>query len=279
LTKRDYYEVLEVERNATLDEIKKAYRRKAMQHHPDKNPGNQEAEDKFKEAAEAYSVLGNSDKKSQYDRFGHAGVSGSGFNFDSGFDSTIFSGLEDIIEGFFGFSDLFGRTSRRSRSRAQRGKDLQYELKITFMESAFGTKTTLKIPVLETCGKCEGSGAAPGTGPTSCPSCNGSGQVHYSQGFFTIARTCSRCNGNGRIIENPCPDCHGRGRKRKERSIEVKIPAGMSSGTRLRLQGEGEAGLYGGPGGDLYILIFVEEHPMFQRDGNDLFLDLPRQLP
>jgi molecular chaperone DnaJ len=275
LTKRDYYEVLEVNRTASAEEIKRAYRKKAVQFHPDKNPDDSSAEEKFKEAAEAYSILSNPEKRAQYDRFGHAGVSGAGFNFERGFDPSVFGGFEDIFESFFGFGDIFGRGSQRGRSRAQRGNDLQYEMKITFLESAFGTKSKLKIPILETCEKCEGSGAAPGTQPVTCPGCQGSGQVRYAQGFFTIARTCARCGGNGRVIEKPCPDCQGRGRLRREKTIEVKIPAGVTSGTRLRLQGEGEAGLRGGPSGDLYILVFVEEDPLLQRDGNDILMELP----
>lgn len=275
MTKRDYYEVLEVTRTATAEEIKRAYRKKAVQYHPDKNPDNNDAEEKFKEAAEAYSILGNPEKRAQYDRFGHAGVSGAGFNFERGFDPSVFSGFEDIFESFFGFGDIFGRGSQRTRSQAQRGNDLQYEMQITFLESAFGTKSKLKIPVLETCEKCGGSGAEPGTQPTACPNCRGTGQVRYSQGFFTIARACARCGGNGRIIDKPCSDCQGRGRMRREKTIEVRIPAGVTSGTRLRLQGEGEAGLRGGPAGDLYILVFVEQHPLLQRDGNDILLEVP----
>lgn len=277
MTKRDYYEVLEVTRTSTVEEIKKAYRRKALQYHPDKNPDNKEAEEKFKEAAEAYSVLSNPDKRAQYDRFGHAGVSGQ--SFDSGFDSAIFSDFADIFEGLFGFGDLFGRSSQRGRTRAQRGQDLQYELKISFMESAFGTTSKIRIPIMETCATCSGSGAAPGTTPVTCPTCNGRGQVRYSQGFFTIARTCNHCNGTGRIIQNPCKDCHGHGRIRQERSIEVTIPGGVSTGTRLRLQGKGEAGIHNGPPGDLYILIFVEDHPFFQREGSDLHLHVPISFP
>lgn len=273
MTKRDYYEILEVSRDANLDDIKRAYRKMALRYHPDKNPDNPEAEEKFKEAAEAYSVLSNSDKRANYDRFGHAGVSGT--PFDAGFDSAIFSDFSDILGGLFGFGDLFGRSGARGRTRAQRGNDLQYELKISFMETAFGTSTKIKIPILETCPACSGSGAAAGTGPTTCPTCGGRGQQLYSQGFFTISRTCSHCNGSGRIIRNPCSDCHGRGRVRREKTIEVKIPAGVSSGTRLRLQGEGEAGLQGGLPGDLYILIYADEHPFFQRDGLDLYLEYP----
>jgi len=272
LSKRDYYEVLEISKTASLDEIKKAYRRMAMKYHPDKNPDNKEAEDKFKEAAEAYAVLSNPDKRAQYDRYGHAGLSGS--SFETGFDSAVFSDFSDIFDNLFGFGDIFGRTSNRARSRAQRGNDLQYELKISFLESAFGTVSKLKLPILETCQECNGTGAAAGTGPVTCPTCSGRGQVRYSQGFFTIARPCSQCNGSGKVIRTPCQECQGRGRLRKEKTIEVKIPGGVSSGTRLRLQGEGEAGVAGGPAGDLYILVYVEDHPFFQRDGVDLHLDL-----
>lgn len=273
LTKRDYYEILGVAKNAGLDDIKKAYRKMAIQYHPDKNPGNPEAEEKFKEAAEAYSVLSNPEKRAQYDRFGHAGLSGS--SFESGFDQAIFTDFADIFEGFFGFGDLFGRSSRQGRARAERGNDLQYELKISFLESAFGVSSRIKIPLMDTCPVCTGSGAAAGSAPVTCPTCNGRGQVRFSQGFFTVARTCSQCNGGGRIVRNPCEECQGRGRVRKEKSIEVKIPAGVSSGTRLRLQAEGEAGRLGGPPGDLYILVYVEEHPVFRRDGSDIYLEIP----
>lgn len=272
MAKRDYYEVLEVDRSASLDEIKKAYRKMALKHHPDKNPDDPAAEEKFKEAAEAYSVLSNAEKRAQYDRFGHAGVSGS--PFEGGFD-TVFADFADIFDGLFGFGDLFGRGGSRGRSRAHRGNDLQYELKITFLESAFGTATKIKIPVLETCADCGGSGAAPGTSPTVCTTCEGRGQMRYTQGFFTIARPCTHCGGTGRVIRTPCAACHGQGRVRREKTIEVKIPGGVTSGTRLRLQGEGEAGSAGGPPGDLYILVFAEDHPLFHREGSDLYLEIP----
>lgn len=272
MAKRDYYEVLEVDRSASLDEIKKAYRKMALKHHPDKNPNDPAAEEKFKEAAEAYSILSNAEKRTQYDRFGHAGVSGSAF--EGGFD-TVFADFADIFEGLFGFGDLLGRGGSRGRSRAHRGNDLQYELKITFLESAFGTATKIKIPVLESCADCGGSGAASGTSPTTCTTCDGRGQVRYTQGFFTIARPCTHCGGTGRVIRTPCAACHGQGRVRREKTIEVKIPGGVTSGTRLRLQGEGEAGSAGGPPGDLYILVFAEDHPLFHREGSDLYLEIP----
>lgn len=276
MSKRDYYEVLGVPKGAPVDEIKKAYRQMALKYHPDKNPGDKAAEEMFKEAAEAYSVLGNPDKRAQYDRFGHAGVSGGGFN--GNFDPSMFGDFSDIFESVFGLGDLFGRGSSRGRTRAQRGNDLQYEIKISFLDSAFGTETKLRIPVMETCAECGGSGAAKGSGPVTCPTCNGGGQVRYQQGFFTIARTCSHCNGAGKIIRNPCPECHGKTRVRKEKTIEAKIPAGISTGTRLRLQGQGEAGVHGGPPGDLYILVYVEEHAFFNREGSDLLLELPVSL-
>jgi len=272
LAKRDYYEVLEVDRSASLDEIKKAYRQMALKHHPDKNPNDPAAEEKFKEAAEAYSVLSNAEKRAQYDRFGHAGVTGSAF--EGGFD-TVFADFADIFDGLFGFGDLLGRGGTRGRNRAHRGNDLQYELKISFLESAFGTATKIKIPVLESCADCGGSGAAPGTSPTACTTCNGRGQVRYTQGFFTIARPCTHCGGTGRVIQTLCAACHGQGRVRREKTIEVKIPGGVTSGTRLRLQGEGEAGSAGGPPGDLYILVFAEDHPLLHREGSDLYLEIP----
>lgn len=278
LAKRDYYEILGVERTAALDEIKKAYRKLALQYHPDKNPDNPEAERRFKEAAEAYSVLSNTDKRAQYDRFGHAGMGGSGFNFESGFDQAVFADFQDIFEGLFGFGDLFGRGGRRSGTRAQRGKDLQYDMKISFLESAFGVSTRIRLPVLDQCGACSGSGCAPGTSPVTCTTCNGHGQIRFSQGFFTVARPCGTCGGRGRTIHSPCPECHGKGRVRRDKTKEVRIPAGVSSGTRLRLQGEGEAGAENGPPGDLYIVIYVEEHPLFGREGPHVTLQVPLSL-
>jgi molecular chaperone DnaJ len=267
--KRDYYEVLGVGRDATEQEIKSAYRKLAIKYHPDKNPGSKEAEEKFKEAAEAYSVLSDSEKRARYDHFGHSGMQG-GF---SGFDPAIFSDFGDILGDFFGLGDLFGG-SRRRRG-AERGADLRYDLKISFRDAAFGLKTKIKIPRYETCSACGGSGAAKGKGPVTCPTCQGLGQVRYQQGFFSISRTCHQCNGEGRIIRDPCETCQGRGRARKERVLEIKIPAGVDNGSRLRIQGEGEAGGRGGPPGDLYVVIYVEEHPFFQRQGNNIYCQIP----
>ncbi len=267
--KRDYYVVLGISREATEQEIKSAYRKLAIKYHPDKNPGSKEAEEKFKEAAEAYSVLSDSEKRARYDRFGHAGMQG-GF---SGFDPAIFSDFGDILGDFFGFGDLFGMGRRRGGP--ERGADLRYDLKISFRDAAQGLKSKIKIPRYEHCSTCGGSGAEKGKGPVTCPACHGMGQVRYQQGFFSISRTCGQCNGEGRVIRDPCPTCHGRGRLRKEKVLEIKIPAGVDNGSRLRIQGEGEAGEHGGPAGDLYVVIYVEEHPFFQRQGNNIYCQIP----
>ncbi len=274
MSKRDYYEILGITRSATDVEIKSAYRKLAMKFHPDRNPGNQVAEEKFKEAAEAYAILADSEKRSLYDRFGHAGVSASAAG--GGFDPTVFSGFEDILGGLgdiFGFGDLFG--GGRRRGGPQRGADLRYDLEITFEESARGAETTIQIPRQETCETCHGSGAAQGSSPTQCPQCRGQGQVRFQQGFFTVARTCPQCHGAGRIITNPCKTCRGAGRVTKERKLTVKIPPGIATGQQLRLQGEGESGAAGGPTGHLYVVVHVHEHEFFRRDGNNLFCEIP----
>ena len=279
MTKRDYYDVLGVQRNAEEQEIKSAYRKLALNHHPDRNPGDTTAEEKFKEAAEAYAVLADGNKRSLYDRFGHAGVSGAAGG-GAGFDPTVFAGFEDTLGGLgdlFGVGDLFG--GGRRRSGTQRGADLRYDLEISFEESAFGTETTLQTPREEPCDRCSGSGAAPGTSPITCPQCRGRGQLRYQQGFFTVARTCGQCRGAGRVIAKPCPSCRGIGRASRERKLTVKIPAGISDGQRLRLYGEGEHGLGGGPTGDLYVFVHVSEHPFFRRDGDDLFCEVPVTYP
>jgi molecular chaperone DnaJ len=274
VSKRDYYEILGVTRTATEVEIKSAYRKLAMRHHPDRNPGDKVAEEKFKEAAEAYAILADGEKRSLYDRFGHAGVSsaaGAG-----GFDPSVFSGFEDILGGLgdiFGFGDLFG--GGRRRGGPQRGADLRYDLEIAFEESAAGTETTIQIPRQETCETCHGSAAAPGSSPSQCPQCRGQGQVRFQQGFFTVARTCPQCRGAGKIVTNPCKTCHGAGRVTKERKITVKIPAGIATGQQLRLQGEGESGSAGGPPGHLYVVVHVHDHEFFRRDGNNLFCEVP----
>ena len=273
MSKRDYYEVLGVPRTASDQEIKSAYRKLALKHHPDRNPGDKVAEDRFKEAAEAYAVLADTDKRHIYDRFGHPGLGGAA---TGGFDPTVFTGFEDILGGLgdiFGIGEMFG--GQRRRGGPQRGADLRYDLEISFDESARGVETTIQIPRQEACETCNGSGAAPGSKPTTCPQCQGRGQLRYQQGFFTVARTCGQCRGTGSIISSPCTTCRGSGRVQQTRKLTVKIPAGIASGQRLRLSGEGEAGAGGGPAGDLYVVVHVQEHPFFHRDGNDLFCEIP----
>lgn len=273
MSKRDYYEVLGLNNTATDQEIKSAYRRLAMRYHPDKNPNDSSAEEKFKEAAEAYSVLADPEQRRRYDRFGHAGVSsGAG----PGWGAPGFGGIEDILGDLFGFGDVFGggRSGSR-RSAAQRGADLRYDLEITLEEAAQGMTPQLRIPRLETCEPCNGAGTAPGTQPESCATCGGTGQVRYQQGFFSVARTCHGCRGAGRIIKSPCNECRGTGRIEREKQMEVKIPAGVETGSRLRVQGEGEAGTYGGPPGDLYVVIHVAEHEQFERQGSNLYSSVP----
>jgi len=277
VSKRDYYEVLGVVRTATEVEIKSAYRKLALKYHPDRNPGDKAAEEKFKEAAEAYAVLADTDKRHMYDRFGHAGLGGAA---TGGFDPTVFTGFEDILGGLgdiFGIGEMFG--GQRRRGGPQRGADLRYDLEISFDESAKGVETTIQIPRNETCETCHGSGAAPGSKPQTCPQCQGRGQLRYQQGFFTVARTCGQCRGSGSIISSPCTTCRGSGRVQQQRKLTVKIPAGIASGQRLRLSGEGESGAGGGPAGDLYVVVHVQEHPFFHRDGNDLFCEIPLNYP
>ncbi len=271
MSKRDYYEVLGVAREATTEEIKKAYRRMAIQHHPDRNPGDKQAEETFKEAAEAYSVLSDSEKRARYDRFGHAGVGSPGAG---GFNPADFSDFADILGDFFGFGDFFGG-GRGRQSRMRRGADLRYNLKISFEEAVKGIATKIKIPKLETCMTCEGTGANPATGPVTCNSCSGQGQVRFQQGFFTISKACPQCGGRGQIIRDPCTACRGNGQLQKEKNLELRIPGGVDNGSRLRVAGEGEAGANGGPPGDLYVVLAVEPHPFFERHGNDLHCSLP----
>jgi molecular chaperone DnaJ len=273
VSKRDYYEILGVGRTATDVELKSAYRKLAMKYHPDRNPGDDAAEETFKEGAEAYAVLADTDKRSLYDRFGHQGVNAAG---GGGFDPTVFSGFEDILGGLgdiFGFGDLFG--GGRRRGGPQRGADLRYDLEITFEEAARGAETAVQIPRQENCETCHGSGAAPGSSPTVCQQCRGQGQVRFQQGFFTVARTCPQCRGAGKVITKPCQACRGAGRVAHERKITVKIPAGIATGQQLRLQGEGEAGFAGGPAGHLFVVVHVQEHEFFRRDGMNLFCEIP----
>jgi molecular chaperone DnaJ len=274
VSKRDYYAVLGVARSASDQEIKSSYRKLALKFHPDRNPGDKTAEEQFKECAEAYAVLADPDKRARYDRFGHAAVTGTGGG--AGFDPTIFAEFDDIfgsLGDIFGFGGMFG--GGRRRGGAQRGADLRYDLEISFEHSATGTETTIQIPRHETCTGCSGSGAAPGSSPTSCPQCRGTGQLRYQQGFFTVARTCGQCRGSGRVITKPCATCQGHGTVEQLRKLTVKIPAGIATGQRLRLTSEGESGTHGGPPGDLYVVIQVADHPFFQRDGNDLACEIP----
>ena len=277
MNKRDYYEVLSVSRTATEQEIKSAYRKLALKNHPDRNPNDKAAEERFKEAAEAYAVLADTDKRHMYDRFGHAGLGGAA---TGGFDPTVFTGFEDILGGLgdiFGLGDMLG--GGRRRTGPQRGPDLRYDLEISFDESAKGVQTTIQIPRNETCDTCKGSGAAAGSKPTTCPQCNGRGQLRYQQGFFTVARTCGQCRGTGTIVASPCQTCHGAGLVQKQRKLTVTIPPGIASGQRLRLAGEGEAGSAAGPSGDLYVVVHVQEHSFFHRDGNDLFCEISLNYP
>lgn len=267
MAKRDYYEVLGVSKTAGDAEIKKAYRALAVQYHPDKNPDDPAAEEKFKEAAEAYAVLSDADKRASYDRFGHqAGAHGAGF--DPGF-----SNIEDIFD-MFGFGDMFGQRQTR-RTTVQRGSDLRYDLEISLEEAATGKDEKLRIPRLEKCDECSGSGAEKGTTAETCISCAGSGQTRYQQGFFSVMRTCPNCSGQGRIIKTPCKICRGQGRVEKEKTIEIKIPAGVETGSRLRVSGEGEGGVNGGPAGDLFVVLHVAEHERFERQGANLYSAVP----
>ncbi|HEV7903212.1 MAG TPA: molecular chaperone DnaJ [Pyrinomonadaceae bacterium] len=279
MSKKDYYELLGVGRNATEQELKSAYKRLAIRYHPDKNPGDAEAEEMFKEVAEAYSVLSNGEQRARYDRFGHAGVSSSAAGAGANWGAQGFGGIEDILGDLFGFGDVFGGRAGAGgggrRSSAQRGADLRYDLEITLEEAAEGMTAQLRIPRLETCDTCTGTGAKSGTQPETCSTCSGAGQVRYQQGFFSVARTCSACRGTGRIIKNPCETCRGAGRVERERQMEVKVPAGVETGSRLRITGEGEGGASGGGAGDLYVVIHVKEHEQFERQGSNLYAAVP----
>jgi molecular chaperone DnaJ len=272
MSKRDYYEVLGVAKNASDEDIKKAYRKLAMKHHPDRNPDDKGAEEKFKEAKLAYEILSDSDKRAAYDQFGHAGIdqqAGMGGGYGGG------SGFSDAFSDIFG--DIFGGGGGGGgrRDRVYRGADLRYNLEIGLEEAARGTETKIRIPTLEECGVCHGSGAKPGTQPSTCTTCGGHGQVRIQQGFFSVQQTCPRCGGTGKMVADPCTSCHGEGRVKKHKTLSVKIPAGVDSGDRIRLGGEGEAGVNGGPSGDLYVVIHLKEHPVFKRDGNDLHCEMP----
>ncbi|MBI5375638.1 MAG: molecular chaperone DnaJ [Candidatus Schekmanbacteria bacterium] len=274
MVKNDYYQILGVKKEASQEEIKKTYRKLAMQYHPDRNPENKEAEEKFKEAAEAYEVLNDPEKRRTYDMYGHEGLKGAGFQ---GFSDAgdIFSNLGDIFGDFFGFS----ASGSRSRTGPQRGSDLRYDIQISLHEAAFGLEKEIEIERAETCHTCDGTGAKPGTKPARCPTCNGRGQVSRSQGFFSISTTCPHCRGQGVIIQNPCQKCSGRGKVEDKKKLSVKIPAGVDTGSKLRLRGEGEAGERGGPAGDLYVVIFVQEDELFKRYENDLYCRVGISFP
>jgi molecular chaperone DnaJ len=276
-TKRDYYEILGVSKTATVAEIKRAYRKVAMKYHPDRNPGDKEAEEKFKEASEAYEVLGNEDKRAKYDQFGHqAFAPGGGFGngFGGGFHDAA-DIFEQVFGGGFNINDLFGGGGRRSRGGPSRGGDLRYDLDVDFEEAALGSQRTLTLPIAETCSRCNGSGAEPGTSKTTCPTCQGRGQVITSGGFIQFSQTCPTCNGSGQRLESPCRECRGAGSVKKRQKIKLKIPAGVESGSRQRLPGKGEAGTNGGPPGDLYIVFHVRDHEFFKRDGLNIYCEVP----
>jgi molecular chaperone DnaJ len=269
-SKRDYYEILEVSRDVSESDLKSAYRRLALKYHPDRNPGDRPAEEKFKEAAEAYEVLRDSRKRKVYDQYGHQGLEGNGFSGFGGFED-IFSSFGDIFEDFFGF----GGQKRSKRSRVQRGNDLRYDVTLTFMEAAFGAETEIELDKRATCTCCEGSRCKPGTYPETCTQCGGRGQVTRTQGFFSVSTTCPSCNGQGQTIPFPCPDCSGSGHTIVNKKVMLKIPAGVDSGSRLRLTGEGEAGSFGGQPGDLYIFIHVKPHEFFERNDTDVICRIP----
>jgi molecular chaperone DnaJ len=268
VSQRDYYEVLGVARDCSEQDLKSAYRKLALKYHPDRNPGDKAAEDAFKEAAQAYSVLYDTDKRARYDRFGHAGVTGPGAAGGPGFNPDIFSDFSDILGDFFGF----GGGGRRGGPA--RGADLRFDLEISFEESYAGTETTIQIPREEACETCGGNGAAPGSSPETCPQCKGRGQLRYQQGFLVVARPCGQCRGTGQIISKPCPSCRGLGRTTRERRVTVKIPAGIGDSQRLRLYGEGEHGAAGGPTGDLYVVVHVRPHQFLHREEDDLYAEV-----
>ncbi|RJQ14686.1 MAG: molecular chaperone DnaJ [Nitrospiraceae bacterium] len=268
---KDYYQILGVDRNASEDDLKKAYRKLALKHHPDRNPGDKASEETFKEINEAYACLSDAGKRSNYDRFGTAEGAGAGFDFGAGgFSSTNFG---DIFGDVFG--DIFGEFSGRRRTRPTKGEDLRYDLDISLHEAVSGTEKEITIPKWENCSGCGGTGSQPGKGPVACQHCRGTGQVRIQQGFFTISKTCGKCGGHGKIITDPCAECRGQGKVRKDRTLSLKIPAGVDTGIRLKVTGEGEPGTYGGPHGDLYVVMNVAPHPFFKRKGNDILCEVP----
>jgi len=282
MAKQDYYQILGVQKGASADELKKAYRKLAMQYHPDKNPGDKKAEEKFKEISHAYDVLSDDQKRAAYDRFGHdafnqgAGGGGGGGAGAAGFDFS--SGFADIFEDLFGMNGGGRRQAGPQQQTAARGSDLRYNLSITLEEAFKGKQETIKVTTSVSCEVCHGSGAEKGTKPVTCPTCNGQGRVRATQGFFTVERTCHTCQGTGKIIKDPCKNCAGSGRVRKEKTLAVNVPAGVEEGTRIRLAGEGEAGMRGGAAGDLYIFISVKEHALFKRDSADIHCAVPIKM-
>ncbi len=271
MSKRDYYETMEVNRNASEADIKKAYRRLAMKYHPDRNPDDRVAEERFKEVKEAYEVLSNAQKRAAYDQFGHAGVdpaaaAGAGFGGAGPSFSDIFGDV---------FGDIFGGGARAGGQRAYRGADLRYNLELSLEEAVRGTTVKIRVPSLSQCGSCAGSGAKKGTSPSTCTTCGGHGQVRMQQGFFSVQQTCPRCRGRGTVISDPCPECSGQGRIQEHKTLSVRVPAGVDSGDRIRLAGEGEAGEQGGPPGDLYVHVMVKEHPIFGREDSNLYCEVP----
>ncbi len=278
MSKADYYEVLGVSREASDQELKSAYRRLAMKFHPDRNPGDKAAEEKFKEASEAYQVLSDADKRAAYDRYGHAGLNGGGpGGYGGGFGGAV--DLGDIFGDLFGEMFNMGGGGQQRQSRQRRGDDLRYDLEIRFEDALFGVETEVKIRRLQVCETCHGTGSASGRGPSTCPQCQGRGQIRYQQGFFSVARTCSACGGSGQIVTDPCNTCHGETRVTRESKLKVKVPAGVEEGTRIRYGGEGDAGRNGGPAGDLYIVLSVGAHDYFEREGNDLHCVVPISFP
>ena len=267
MAKRDFYEVLGVNRDASEDDIKKSYRRLAMKHHPDRNPDNPKAEESFKEAKEAYEILSDANKRAAYDQYGHAGVDPSAGGGGAGMGGGFADAFGDI------FGDIFGGGS--GRSNVYRGADLRYNLEIGLEEAARGTETKIRIPAMEQCETCDGSGAKPGTKPVKCSTCDGHGQVRMQQGFFSVQQACPKCRGAGKMVESPCPTCRGVGRLKQHKTLSVKIPSGVDEGDRIRLSGEGEAGVNGGPPGDLYVVIHLKAHAVFQREQNDLHCEMP----
>ncbi len=275
MAKKDYYEVLGLSPQASQDEIKRAFRQKALQYHPDRNPGDKTAEEHFKEAAEAYSVLGDPEKRAVYDRYGFEGLRGEGYSGFSGFDSSVFGDFEDILGNFFGFSfgDFFGGGTQTQRGGPHRGRDLALEVEVTLEEVFKGTEKEISLSRMDPCPVCKGTGLKPGTRKSVCPTCRGLGQVRYQQGFFTIARTCPDCGGRGEVITAPCPECRGTGQVKGKKTLTIQIPAGIEDQTRLRLSGEGDAGPGGSPRGDLYVLVRVAPHVFFEREHEDLLCE------